>query len=99
MLKQTKPKLIFCESGNIEVIKKANIELGQDPKVFTVDRKIENEHFVDELFKDRGDDLNYTPDKHGDDDVAMIVCSSGTTGISKGISISHKAYNSIELNL
>lgn len=99
MLGQTKPKVIVCETNNFEVVQKAVVELGQDPKIYTADRKIDGEHFVDEFFKDRGDDLNFTPDPTHEDEIAMIVCSSGTTGVSKGIAVSHKAYNSNELNL
>lgn len=101
MLGQTKPKIIFCETTNIGVIKKALQEIGLDSKLYTSDGKVEGEHFIQELFKDHGDDLSFKGVKSKDPDnfLALIVCSSGTTGKSKGIGITHRAYSHVEIAL
>lgn len=93
MMKQTKPKIILCESRNVDVIQKALQKLNHFARIFTVDRHIDGLHFVDELFTENGDDMNFVSEQIKDPNsyIAMIVCSSGTTGTSKGIAVTHKS--------
>lgn len=92
MLGQTRPKIIFCESKNIERIRSSLIEINHESRLFTFDQKLNDAEFVDDLFTPNGNDLSFNSPEIQDpaNYIGIIACSSGTTGASKGVSMTHK---------
>lgn len=94
MLGQTRPKLVFCDVGNLSTIIDATEKIKLKTKFITIDKRIEGVDFISDLFEKRGNDLTFdspkieNPDKY----IAAITCSSGTTGFSKGIMLTHKSF-------
>ncbi|XP_017072657.1 luciferin 4-monooxygenase [Drosophila eugracilis] len=90
----TEPKVIFCDVENYHVIRSVNERLLKPAKIYLVNGKIEG---VLDLSLLLNDDECITaaayvpcPKLHGDH-TAFIVCSSGTTGMPKGVTRSHRS--------
>ncbi|EDW85931.1 uncharacterized protein Dwil_GK22880 [Drosophila willistoni] len=90
----TEPKLIFCDIENYTTIKDVNERLIKPAEIYLVNGLIEGVRDVSELLID---DESITaaaykpcPKLHGDH-TAFIVCSSGTTGMPKGVTRSHRS--------
>lgn len=89
MLKLTEPKVIFCDQECTKLMKElvTEIKLKSEIVTFETDFKLylepcnstEEDNFVTETV-DVFNDLLY------------IVCTSGTTGLIKGVTISHHAF-------
>ena len=59
MLGTTKPKLIFCDPENVEVIKEACEIHKLVPEIVLFEKKIEGYRFVDELLVETGNEAHY----------------------------------------
>lgn len=92
----TEPKIIFCEPESLEVLQRLMKELKLNPIVivfnqdfdrFIAERTDPNEKIQEAKFKAvKLDPFN---------SIFVILCTSGTTGLVKGVTITHaKVYDS-----
>uniref|UniRef100_A0A336L9S7 CSON007177 protein n=1 Tax=Culicoides sonorensis TaxID=179676 RepID=A0A336L9S7_CULSO len=101
MLGLTKPGILFAEEDNLNLVKNAVKKLNLNTKIFCFTDKIDDPEVnsVEILFENSNsnenpDDFLPTPIPDTQNHIAVIVCSSGTTGLSKGVCLSHAQVNS-----
>lgn len=58
MFNLTKPKVIFCDDYNIVTVRKALLQLQLTVPIFTLSSKVDGARWVNELFIDRGTNLD-----------------------------------------
>ncbi|XP_055586584.1 probable 4-coumarate--CoA ligase 1 [Uranotaenia lowii] len=87
MFKITKPKLVFCESGNLKTIQNSLESLNINATILSLGEV----SVLDELFEPLEAEKSYRPPYLGNSDttLAVIVCSSGSTGFPKAVCLSH----------
>ncbi|XP_031628269.1 4-coumarate--CoA ligase-like 7 [Contarinia nasturtii] len=93
MLNTTKPCLVFCDDDNYDLVSECLTELKNDAKVFTFGNDTKDgAESVDSLFSETNIEDDFIPVRvDGETEAATIICSSGTTGLSKGVCQSHAA--------
>ncbi|XP_055600263.1 probable 4-coumarate--CoA ligase 3 [Uranotaenia lowii] len=92
MLKQTQPKVVFCDEDNRSVVEAAVQEVFKiSPKIFVLGQAENEEESVDFLLQPIEGELDFVPEYFGNsvELLAMVLCSSGTTGLPKGVCLSH----------
>lgn len=91
MLRLTQPKVLFCDADNIDRVREALGVLDRVVPIFTFDRKVDGARLVDDLLHETGTEELFLPAvlEDGTKQAAAIICSSGTTGAPKGVSLSH----------
>ncbi|XP_055533050.1 probable 4-coumarate--CoA ligase 1 [Wyeomyia smithii] len=92
MLKITQPKLVFCDATNHTTVKKAvDLVVEQKPQIYVFEDDSVDQNKAEDLFKETGTELMYLAPYLGNSREALgiILCSSGTTGPIKGVSLSH----------
>ena len=87
VLNDSKPKYIFVSNKVREVVEKANEKIGNIVKIIVVDEITLPTNYVAKQEEFEND---------SDEDVAIIVYTSGTTGNPKGVMIT---YNNIKANM
>lgn len=90
--RKTKPKVIFCDGGVYQVCKEVSDELKLNSSIFTLNHHIDGVKKAEDLFVNRGmKEIFFQPSEvSSGDQTAVILCSSGSTGLSKAVTISHK---------
>ncbi|XP_031634571.1 4-coumarate--CoA ligase-like 7 [Contarinia nasturtii] len=92
MLKITKPVLMFCDIEMYDLLKECLLELGNKAKILTFGGSKGDSEPVENLFLKTKYENDFIPVKvDGKNEAAVIVCSSGTTGLPKCAGISHAA--------
>ncbi|XP_011293216.1 uncharacterized protein LOC101891121 [Musca domestica] len=92
----SKPKVMFCDGDIYAKVRQALHECGlTSTDIYTIRKHIEGVSSVEELLNDEKD-LNPSLYKcpqllEGPNQVAAILCSSGSTGLPKGVNMSHAA--------
>lgn len=94
MFKQTEPKLIICDAEIYERVKEVMKELQSDSPIYTTLTQISGVPFVDELFQETGNEVDYFPEKfiNASLKTIAILSSSGSTGPAKGVCMSQTYY-------
>lgn len=92
MFQQTKPKIVVCDYDIYLRVKSALKNIKNDAAIFTIG-KVTGAKSFDELLEPTGIEDQFEPtrfpNENAFDKVLGIVCSSGTTGFSKGVCMSH----------
>ncbi|XP_034479299.1 4-coumarate--CoA ligase 1-like [Drosophila innubila] len=86
----TKPKIIFCDGEDYEVIKQATLEWA--PKIITLTGRLDGVPNIEDLLNPHPAERFYQPERLavGGDQTAAIMCSSGTSGTAKAVALSHR---------
>uniref|UniRef100_A0A336L8I2 CSON004688 protein n=1 Tax=Culicoides sonorensis TaxID=179676 RepID=A0A336L8I2_CULSO len=91
MIQLLKPKMIFCDFDVLEKMVQALIETNHRAHFITFNDYSAKALYIDQLYRVQCDEDNFVfpalddPSKH----TALIMCSSGTTGLPKGVCLSH----------
>ncbi|XP_055684186.1 luciferin 4-monooxygenase-like [Lutzomyia longipalpis] len=94
----TRPQFIFCEEDKVSILVEALECLELNAKIIIFGDKINGHHHIDEFLRDPGNLNDYTFPEIDDKTCAFILCSSGTTGMPKGVAVSHKTLLYFSLN-
>jgi acyl-CoA synthetase (AMP-forming)/AMP-acid ligase II len=86
MFGKTKPTVIFCDAQNLELLKSA----GTNAKIVTLIEKYEDYPFVDEILENSMNFDDFDIPTLNESTLALILCSSGTTGLPKGVCHTHQ---------
>ncbi|KAM7356963.1 uncharacterized protein ACRADG_002516 isoform 2-T2 [Cochliomyia hominivorax] len=87
-----RPKVMFCDGNIYENVKNGLNDCGLDNTiVYTVSDHIDKVPALNELLQSVEGETEFIAPvlEKGWDQVAMILCSSGTTGLPKGVTMSH----------
>ncbi|XP_031624429.1 4-coumarate--CoA ligase-like 7 [Contarinia nasturtii] len=92
IFERSKPSVIFCDVEFYDLVRESLREAGSNAKIFTLNGEKGDSESVEALFQKTGKETRFIPTKvDGINDVAIKMCSSGTTGTSKGVLLSHAA--------
>uniref|UniRef100_T1GZZ7 AMP-dependent synthetase/ligase domain-containing protein n=1 Tax=Megaselia scalaris TaxID=36166 RepID=T1GZZ7_MEGSC len=94
---KTKPKIIFCEGKLVQMVKKAIFDTGLKCDIYTLNGEVTGIKKVEDLFVAKtNDESNFQPlEIESGDQTAIVLCSSGSTGLSKAVTISHKYWTQL----
>ncbi|XP_055641935.1 uncharacterized protein LOC129778835 [Toxorhynchites rutilus septentrionalis] len=91
MFGTVKPTLVICEGDLVEEMLSAVESAEVSPSIVVFGTHVDGYSTVDELLAETGAEKSYLPTRIEDpkNTLAIILCSSGTTGKSKGVCLSH----------
>lgn len=93
LFKYTRPSMVFVDSDNIDKIEKALTEVNLSNVPIYVFGDSKNYRNIEELFIETENvpEMEFKPPNIGDPtkQPAVIICSSGTTGLSKGVALAN----------
>ncbi|XP_031639321.1 4-coumarate--CoA ligase 1-like [Contarinia nasturtii] len=96
MLSITKPALMFCDVEAYDLVKECLTEMGNGAKIFTFGGSKDGSKPVEDLLSKTENEDDFVPlNIDGENEIAFIACSSGTTGLSKGVCLSHASLLSV----
>ncbi|XP_037037635.1 4-coumarate--CoA ligase-like 7 [Bradysia coprophila] len=91
-LRTPEPVVVFCDVDMYDCLQECLNEMGNNAKVFTFGGSKCDSEEVENLFIETGKEDNFLPvEVDGVNDIAVYLSTSGTTGLSKGVSITHAA--------
>ncbi|XP_053673670.1 probable 4-coumarate--CoA ligase 1 [Anopheles nili] len=95
MLAISRPKLVFCDADNYIVVRKAlkrvYTQAADLPPVYVFECTRDDVQHAEDLLAETGTENQFMAPYLGDSHkkVAVILCSSGTTGSHKGVQLTH----------
>ncbi|XP_055842800.1 luciferin 4-monooxygenase-like [Episyrphus balteatus] len=87
----SRPAVIFCDANNYETLMAACDDINLHPKVYTIKGRVKGVDCLHDLMEPTGEEDDFRPKKCNPDDTTVIMGSSGTTGLPKGVCISNKS--------
>ena len=93
MFNKTRPKVVFCDIDLVDLLKECLEEIKLKAEIFTFGGASKQSESVEKLLVGTGTEETFVPPEIGDKSkaISFISCSSGTTGLSKAVCISHAA--------
>uniref|UniRef100_A0A182P4M6 AMP-dependent synthetase/ligase domain-containing protein n=1 Tax=Anopheles epiroticus TaxID=199890 RepID=A0A182P4M6_9DIPT len=97
MLQTTQPKLLFADADNYEVVRGAAERVlsnrGPVPPIYVFESDRDDVNHAEDLMKETGREGTFRAPYLGDSSktVAVVVCTSGTSGAHKGVQVTHRA--------
>ncbi|CRK87334.1 CLUMA_CG001136, isoform A [Clunio marinus] len=91
MFSKTKPKLIICDSTVVKIVQNAVDTIRNNAQIYTLIDKVEGYEFIDDMLCTEVDETKFKLPhvEHAANSIAIILCSSGTTGLPKAVCKSH----------
>ncbi|XP_059617882.1 uncharacterized protein LOC132262588 [Phlebotomus argentipes] len=90
MFAQTRPSIVFCDHDNHATVQKAVIKMASGARIITFGPRIAGvDNIEDYVVQNNKEDPANIEDVDAET-CALILCSSGTTGMSKGVSLTHQ---------
>ncbi|XP_062539037.1 uncharacterized protein LOC134207332 [Armigeres subalbatus] len=91
MLGIVKPKVIFCENEVLDTLFAACDAIAISPRVFLMEKDVEGYDHLNTLLEPTNNEEAFVPVEIPDplNHLAVLLCSSGTTGRSKAVCLSH----------
>jgi 4-coumarate--CoA ligase len=109
MYSKTKPKVIFCDGKNLKIVKAAVDLMKNEAKIFTVMDEVDGYESITQAMESVKNFEDFVIPEVDSNTTAIILCSSGSTDLPKGIIKSHKnlileccpasAYNPVGKNI
>lgn len=97
---KTRPKIVFCDGSAYDMVKEAGEKMGLEYLIYTVNNHMKGVKRVDDILQPQPLENLFRPSEISNgDNTAVILCSSGTTGLSKSVCISHKSFTSLFSNV
>ncbi|XP_055913469.1 probable 4-coumarate--CoA ligase 1 [Eupeodes corollae] len=89
----SKPKITFCDGEIYQLVKESLAEINPSIKIYTMKNHLEGVRRIEDLIVSTGKEASFVVKqlKRGSSQTAAILCSSGTTGLPKGVSMSHES--------
>lgn len=99
MFRQTKPRLVICDSDVYEKTQETLNILENDAPIYTTFDRLDGIRYAHDLFNPTLNEEAYEPDeiKDGSNKVMAILTSSGSTGAAKGVCMSQTFF--LKLNM
>lgn len=89
--KKTTPKVVFCDGNVYDRVKEVKEENGLDYLIYTLNHHIDGVSKVEDLLEAHPMEKSFRPAPiSSGDKTAYILCSSGSTGLSKAVNVSHR---------
>lgn len=89
----TRPKLVFCDGSNLDVVKEAVKELNLDCEVYTLRDHHKGVKHFDDLLQELPNGTEFYPTKITNSlQIIAISNSSGSTGLPKAVTLTHMRY-------
>lgn len=93
--KKTKPKVIFCDGSFYKAIKEVVADIGIKCEIFTLGAQVEGVQRIEDLLYQRPAEKTFQPHEIEDgDQTAVVMCSSGSTGSPKAVTLSNRYFTS-----
>ncbi|KAM8704893.1 hypothetical protein ACLKA7_009366 [Drosophila subpalustris] len=91
----TKPKIMFCDGSDYERIKE--VTQVWNPKIVTLTGRVKGVLSIDDLLKPIAEERSYQPETLAidGDQTSAILCSTGTSGLPKAVTMSHNQVKGI----
>ncbi|XP_055684644.1 uncharacterized protein LOC129790862 [Lutzomyia longipalpis] len=96
MFRATKPKFVFCDNDAVGKVQSSLHEIGNRATIIILGEKINGFAHINDFLDDDVDEREITnlvlhPPEVDRRSCSSIICSSGTTGLPKGVAVSHES--------